>query len=83
MTTRQDDHWLARPATIHILWIVFAAALAAVVLADLAVEHHPLLGVDGSFGFAAWYGFAACVVLVLLARMLGAVLKRPDAYYDD
>jgi hypothetical protein len=77
------DHWLVRPGTIRLLWAVFAAVLTALVLADFLVEHHPLFGLDGTFGFAAWYGFAACVALVLFAKALGALLKRPDTYYDD
>lgn len=83
MTTRDQDHWLVRPGTIKVLWIAFTAILAALVLADLLVEHHPHFGLDGAFGFGAWYGFLSCVVLVLSAKALGAALKRPDTYYDD
>lgn len=77
-----DDHWLVRPKTIRMLWWGGCAILALTVLADLVVHHHPHFGVDGTFGFAAWFGFASCVVLVLGSKALGAVLKRPDTYYD-
>jgi hypothetical protein len=83
MVAPNQDHWLARPGTIRLLWVVFGVILTALVLADLVVQHHPLFGLDGTFGFGAWYGFAACIALVLFAKMLGAVLKRPDTYYDD
>lgn len=76
------DHWLVRPATIRVLWIVFALVLAATVLADLFIAHHPFFGFDGTFGFGAWFGFLSCVVLIVFARTLGALLKRPDDYYD-
>ena len=76
------DHWLVRPGTIRLLWIVFAVILAAVVLADLAIEPHPFFGLDGTFGFGAWFGFFSCVALVLFAKALGAALKRPDTYYN-
>jgi hypothetical protein len=79
---RDDDHWLARPATIRILWIVFATILALSVIAEFAIEPHGKFGVDGSFGFSAWYGFAACAVLILAARLLGLFLKRRSDYYD-
>jgi hypothetical protein len=62
---------------------VFVVVLAATVLADLFVAHHPFFGFDGSFGFGAWFGFASCVALILFARALGVLLKRPDNYYDD
>ncbi len=77
-----DDHWLVRPKTIRMLWWVGCSILALTVLADLIVHHHPHFGVVGTFGFAAWFGFASCVVLVLGSKALGAVLKRPDTYYD-
>lgn len=78
-----DDHWLVRPSTIRGLWAGASVVLAALVALDLVVEHDPHFGLDGTFGFGAWYGFAACVVLILVAKALGVVLKRPDTYYDD
>ena len=78
-----EDHWLARESTIKRLWIVFAVVLAAAVLTDLVIEHHPYFGLDGAFGFGAWFGFASCVALIVFAKALGGVLKRPDTYYDS
>jgi hypothetical protein len=78
----REDYWLARPRTIRSLWVVFIVILAATVLADLFIDHHGQFGIDGTIGFYAWYGFLSCVCLVLLARALGAILKRPADYYD-
>ena len=77
------DHWLVRPANIRKLWIVFIVILALTVLGDLFVHHHPHFGIDGTFGFGAWYGFISCVVLVFFSKALGAILKRRDTYYND
>ncbi len=78
-----EDHWLVRKSTIRALWIGSSIMLAILVLLDLAVEHHPHFGIDGTFGFGAWYGFVACVELVIFAKGLGLILKRPDTYYDN
>lgn len=78
-----DDHWLTRETTTRWLWIAFAVILPVVVLLDLVVHHHSHFGVDGTFGFGAWFGFASCVALVLAAKALGWMLKRPDTYYDS
>lgn len=78
----QADHWLVRPSTIRLLWIASIAVLAVLVLLDLVIEHHPHFGIDGTFGFGAGFGFAACVAMVLFAKLLGMVLKRPETYYD-
>ena len=81
--SRDRDHWLVRPRTIRLLWVIFILVLAATVLAELLVERHPYFAVEKLFGFGAWYGFLSCVVLVLFSKALGFVLKRPDTYYDD
>ena len=78
-----EDHWLARESTIRGLWIVFLVGLAATVLMDLLIEPHPYFGLDGTFGFGAWFGFASCVGLVVFAKALGGILQRPDTYYDS
>ena len=75
-------HWLVRPRTIRGLWIGFGLILAVLVLGDFLVHGHPGFGIDGAFGFHAWYGLGTCVAMVLFAKVLGLVLKRPDTYYD-
>lgn len=77
------DHWLVRPSTIRLLWILGIAILAVTVVADLFVDHHGEFGLDGTIGFGAWFGFASCVVLVVVAKALAHFIKRPDSYYDD
>ena len=57
--------------------------LALLVLADLLVVTHPYFGIDGSFGFYAWYRFATCAAMVIGARALKVFLKRQDTYYDN
>lgn len=83
MAGPEQDHWLVRPAPIRRLWVVFIAVLVALVALDLVVAHHPHFSLDGKFGFGAWFGFLSCVVLVVFAKALGAILKRPDTYYDS
>lgn len=76
------QHWLRRSETIRKLWVVFAIVLALTVAAEIAIKRHALFGLDGVFGFNAWYGFLACAAMVIGARLIGFVLKRPDTYYD-
>ncbi|KPK09155.1 MAG: hypothetical protein AMJ64_01340 [Betaproteobacteria bacterium SG8_39] len=78
-----DDHWLARASTIRLLWRVFIVVLAVTVLAEFAVDLHPHFAIEGVFGFGAWYGFLACAALIVAAKALGVLLKRPDRYYQE
>jgi len=79
----QDDAWLARPGTIRLLWWVFSTVLAISVAAQLVFKVKGYFGVDSWFGFGAIYGFLACLAMVLVAKALGWVLKRPADYYHE
>lgn len=81
--SEQNGHWLVRASTIRLLWVVFAIVLAVLVAFDLLLVPHPHFGLDGTFGFSAWYGFISCVILVALAKLLGTLFKRADDYYGD
>jgi len=76
------QHWLVRPGTIRLLWIIFLFVLALTVLASLFTEVHAWFRIDGSFAFNAWYGFLSCIGMVLVAKALGRLLRRNDSYYD-
>ncbi|MDJ0709514.1 MAG: hypothetical protein QNJ14_03940 [Woeseiaceae bacterium] len=83
MKPNADDHWLARPSTIKLLWRVFAAVLALTALAQIVVGVKGYFGADGWFAFGAVFGFLSCVAMVLVAKGLGFILKRGEDYYDS
>lgn len=78
---QQDDFWLVRPSSIRLLWWVFAVVLALSVVAQFFFKVKGYFGVDGWLGFGAVYGFLSCLAMVLVAKALGWVLKRPESYY--
>ena len=73
--------WLYRPTSIRLLWVLFAVILAGTVLAQVFVHLHPHFELEGWFGFNALFGFFSCVAMVVFAKLLGVILKRPDDYY--
>jgi len=77
-----EPHWLVRPRTIRLLWTLFAVVLAATVAAERFVDEPAHAGLAATYGFGAWFGFGACAALILVAKGIGAFLKRPDSYYD-
>lgn len=80
--TEHDKHWLVRARTIRLLWLMVGTVLVLTVIAGLFVHQHEHFGIEASFAFYAWYGFGACVAMVVLAKLLGIFLKRPDDYYQ-
>jgi hypothetical protein len=51
-------------------------------LIDLLVPKHGAFAIEHAFGFYAFFGFVACVTLVLVAKQLRRILMRPENYYD-
>lgn len=78
----KEKHWLVRPETIRWLWVLFILVLAVVVAWEVLLKRHPHFPLEDIFGFNAWYGFLACAVMVVFAKGLGYLIKRPDTYYD-
>lgn len=83
MNDEKQLHWLVRPSTIRKIWIGSAIVLALTVLAQTVIYVKGYFGVDAFFGFGAIYGFGSCLVMVLVAKALGFILKRPENYYAD
>jgi hypothetical protein len=80
-----DDrsHWLDDPAHVNLLWRGFLVVLALLVAAELLVHMHPNFEIEAIFGFGAWFGFAACAAMIVGAKGLALLLKRPDSYYGE
>lgn len=77
-----EKHWLVRPKTIRRLKIALYAILAASVLLQLFFHVHGKYGIDGTFGFNAWFGMGTCVLMVVAAKAVGVLIGRKDTYYD-
>lgn len=60
----------------------FYAVLIILVLLDAVIHRHIYHPWEALFGFHAWYGFAACWILVVIAKQMRRVLMRPEDYYD-
>jgi len=82
MTKADKTYWLDRSENVTRLFRGLGAVGLALVVADLVVQRHDAVGFAEWFGFYAAYGFFACVALVLTAKAMRRVLKRPEDYYD-
>jgi hypothetical protein len=78
-----QPHWLAQPKTIRRLWVGLGLVLALTLIGEPLVETHPHFAVDSLPGFNAIYGFLTCAAMIVLAKAIGFVLKRPETYYSD
>ena len=77
----EKTHWLDQPRNIKLLWRGFLLVLVLTVLAEFLVPMHPNFAIESVFGFNAWYGLLVCALMIVVAKGLALVLKRPDTYY--
>ncbi|MBC8352389.1 MAG: hypothetical protein H8E66_10405 [Planctomycetes bacterium] len=75
-------YWLDDPRNVNKIVYTLYAVCALLVLGDLLYHKHVHFEFEYWFGFAGFFGFIACVALVLAARLLRVVLKREEDYYD-
>ena len=82
MNDDKRKRWLDSPGNVkkvnYVLWVICALSVAA----DLFYEKHGYFHWEEWFGMHAWFGFVACVALVLVAKQLRKLLQRPEDYYD-
>ena len=77
----EKPHWLDQPGNVKLLWRGFLFVLLLTVLAEFWIPMHPHFAVESLFGFNAWYGFLVCALMIVVAKGLALLLKRPDTYY--
>ena len=79
----KPEHWLDNPDNVRKLWRGFLMVLALTVLAGAFVDLHPHFEIERWFGFNAGYGFLTCLLMIVGAKALALVLKKPDTYYAE
>lgn len=65
------------------LAIALAVLLLVLVGCDFLISHHPAFGIDGTPGFAAWYGIVAAVASIALATLWADIARRPETRAEE
>ncbi len=80
---KSQTHWLDDPLNIKKLWRAFMVVLALTVAAELVVHLHPHFELESLFGFHAVYGLVTCLLMIVGAKGLALLVKRPDDFYAE
>ena len=75
-------YWLDDPVNVTKLYRGLWVLGTLLVALDFVLHRHDDLGFAATYGFYAAYGFFACVSLVLAAKVLRRLVKRPEDYYE-
>ena len=77
-----NQHWILKKENIKKLWIFSILLLASLVLIQIILPIKGHFEVEGWIGFGAWFGFIACILMILFSKILGYVVKRSEDYYE-
>ncbi len=82
-TPMHERTWIDDPKNVDriVRWLYAVCALLVVI--DIFVPKHGPFAIEHWFGFYAFYGFIACVGLVIAAKGLRVILMKPEDYYDE
>jgi len=81
--TPTDASWFERPRNINLMIAVLLIVCTGLVLAELFYPPHGHFPLEETFGFQAWFGFVAFIVIVYLGRGLRMIVRREEDYYDN
>jgi membrane protein YdbS with pleckstrin-like domain len=79
---QQEQHIFDKPENVRRLLRFLYLACVLLLAADLFLHRQVEHSWESLWGFYALFGFVACVSLVLIAKQLRKLLKRPEDYYD-
>ena len=79
---RERPRWLDEPHNVTRLYRGLWLIALVLLLLDWIVHRHDELALATTPAFYAAYGFFACVLLVLTAKAMRRLLKRPEDYYE-
>ncbi len=78
----EKKHLFDDPRNVRFVVRALFVCCVLLVLADIVIHRHVVNPLESLFGFYAFYGFTACVVLVLLAKEMRKLLMRNEDYYE-
>jgi hypothetical protein len=64
----------------RVLYALYTCCATLLVI-DFLYHRHSMHPWDSWWGFYAGYGFLGCVLLVLIAKLLRKLVRRPEDYY--
>ncbi len=75
--------WVDKPGSANKIFWGLAIVSFLVFLADFTYEKHGNFHIEEIPGFYGVFGFVAFTALILIAKTLRILIKRPENYYGD
>ncbi len=79
----EKQYFFDKPENVTRVLRIFYAICALLLMADFVIHRHISVDWERIPAFYALYGFVACVLLVVLAKLMRKLVMRKEEYYDD
>jgi len=83
MENHEKKYFLDDPRNVQRLLYVFYFISALSIFAEFFIKRYVDHPWEALFGFYGIYGFAACIIFVLIATQLRKLVMRKEDYYDN
>jgi len=77
----EKPHFFDKPANVRLVIRALFACCVLLLALDFVIHRHVYHSWENLWGFYALYGFAGCVLLVLVAKWMRTFLMRDENYY--
>lgn len=64
-------------------WTLFAIVLITTLIVEFFIPSKTPFESSKWWSFGALFGFFSCFIMVVVAKILGYVLKKPENYYAE
>jgi hypothetical protein len=81
-TSDERQHFWDNPRNVKLLFNVFYACCAILVVLEFFIHEHDVHSWEGLVSFYPIYGFVGIVILVQVAKGMRKLLMRPEDYYE-
>ncbi|MEM7480542.1 MAG: hypothetical protein AAF481_05170 [Acidobacteriota bacterium] len=79
----KDRRWLDEPRNVDKIVYGLYITCGLLVILDFFYDKHPHFAFEGWIGFFGFYGFLGSIGLVMAAKAMRLILKRPENYYGQ
>lgn len=79
---KEKKYLFDNPRNVKRLLAVFFSFIVLLLIIDFFIPKHGYFGWDNWPIFYAAFGFAACVLVISIAKLLRVFTKRDERYYD-
>ena len=83
VTRMKELNFLDKPENKNRVIRYFFISLGILLIIDFFIHKHVEFPWESAPSFYAVYGFAACVSLIFIAKLLRRIVKRDEDYYDQ